>query len=84
MPADSHPNRSPVFRLVTIASSGLGSFMMGLWGLKFGFGDGLVGLSASMVGAIIASLCALAAAGAALSFFAGVDESELYVVNALH
>ena len=84
MPADSHPNRSPVFRLVTIASSGLGSFMMGLWGLKFGFGDGLVGLSASMVGAIVASLCALAAAGAALSFFAGVDESERYVVNALH
>ena len=42
MPADSHPNRSPVFRIVTIASSGLGSFMMGLWGLKFGFGDGRV------------------------------------------
>ena len=34
MPAVSNPNRSPVFRLITIASSGLGSFILGLWGLR--------------------------------------------------
>ena len=79
MPAVSNPNRSPVFRLITIASSGLGSFMLGLWGLKFGFGDGIAGMPAELIGAIIASLCTLAAGGAAISFFAGVDESVGYV-----
>ena len=39
MQAVSNPNRSPVFRLITIASSALGSFVIGMWGLKFGFGD---------------------------------------------
>jgi len=79
MSSASHPNRSPVFRFITIAASGMGSFVLGLWGMKFGFGDGMGGLSAPIVGAVIASLCALAAAGAALSFFAGVDESASYV-----
>ena len=51
MPAVSNPNRSPVFRLITIASSGLGSFILGLWGLQFGFGDGVAGLPAEVVGA---------------------------------
>ena len=59
MPAVSHPSRSPVFRLITIASSGLGSFILGLWGLQFGFGDGVVGLPAEVVGAVIAGLCAI-------------------------
>jgi diguanylate cyclase (GGDEF)-like protein len=84
MPAVSNPNRSPVFRLITIASSGLGSFILGLWGLKFGFGDGVAGLPAEVVGAAIAALCALAAGGAAMSFFAGVDESVDYVVKETH
>ena len=75
MPAVSNPNRSPVFRLITIASSGLGSFILGLWGLQFGFGDGVAGLPAEVVGSVIAGLCALAAGGAAMSVFAGVDES---------
>lgn len=79
MSSASHPNRSPVFRFITIAASGMGSFVLGLWGMKFGFGDGLAGLTAPMIGGVIASLCALAAAGAALSFFAGVDESASYV-----
>lgn len=81
MPAVSNPNRSPIFRLITIASSGLGSFILGLWGLQFGFGDGVAGLPAQVVGGIIAGLCALAAGGAAMSFFAGVDESIDYVVK---
>ncbi len=84
MPAVSHPSRSPVFRLITIASSGLGSFILGLWGLQFGFGDGVAGLPAQVVGAVIAGLCALAAGGAAMSFFAGVDESVDYVVKETH
>ena len=84
MPAVNNPNRSPIFRLITIASSGMGSFILGLWGLKFGFGDGVAGMPAETVGAVIASLCALAAAGAALSFFAGVDESASYVFKETH
>jgi diguanylate cyclase (GGDEF)-like protein len=74
-----NPNRTPIFRLITIASSGCGSFLLGIWGLKFGFGDGLAGMPAQTVIAIVAALCALAAAGAAMSFYAGIDESADYV-----
>jgi len=83
MPAVGNPNRSPVFRLVTIASSAIGSFILGLWWLQTGFG-GIAGLPAQAVGSIIAGLCALAAGGAAMSFFAGVDESVDYVVKETH
>jgi diguanylate cyclase (GGDEF)-like protein len=84
MKAVSNPNRSPVFRLITIAASGIGSFVIGMWGLKFGFGDHIAGMPADVIGGIIAALCALAAAIAALSFFAGVDESVEYVVKETH
>lgn len=84
MSAVSNPNRTPVFRLITIAGSGLGSLMLAIWGLKFGFGDGAAGMSAQTMGAMIVSLCALAAAGAAMSFFAGIDESARYVFNETH
>jgi diguanylate cyclase (GGDEF)-like protein len=84
MPAVSNPNRGPLFRLITIASSGLGSFIVGLWGAQFGFGDGVAGMPAEAIGAIIAGLCALSAAGASLSFFAGVDESADYVFKETH
>lgn len=73
------PSRTPLFRLITIASTGLCSFVIVLWGLKFSFGDGLAGLQATSVGAMIAALCTLAAAGGVISFFAGVDESAEYV-----
>ncbi|CCV03227.1 hypothetical protein MESS2_1030084 [Mesorhizobium metallidurans STM 2683] len=73
-----------MFRLLTIASSGIGSFILGLWGLKFGFGDGLAGMQTGTMIGIIAALCALASAGAALSFFAGVDESADYVFKETH
>lgn len=79
MPAAPNPNRSPAFRLITIAASGVGSFVLGLWGLKLGYGQDIAGLPSEVLGAVIASLCALAAAGAALSFFAGVDESADFV-----
>nr|WP_292829973.1 bifunctional diguanylate cyclase/phosphodiesterase [Mesorhizobium sp.] len=64
---------------MTIASSAIGSFLLGLWGLRFGFGDGLAGMPAPAMMGIIAGLCALSAAGASMSFFAGVDESADYV-----
>jgi len=73
------PIRGPVFRLLTIAAAGIGSFVLGLWGLRYGMGDQVAGLPAEAIGAIIASLCALAAASSSLSFFAGVDESANYV-----
>ena len=60
------------------------SFMIGLWGLKLGFGDSIAGMPTDVIGSIIAALCALAAGGAALSFFAGVDESVDYVFNETH
>ena len=84
MSAVSNPKRTPLFRLITIASSGMGSFILGLWGLRFGFGDGMDGMPAETMAGVIAALCALAAGGAALSFFAGVDESVAYVVKETH
>ncbi|WP_442579713.1 putative bifunctional diguanylate cyclase/phosphodiesterase [Mesorhizobium sp. ASY16-5R] len=79
-----NPRRGPMFRLITIGASGLCSFILGLWGLNYGFGEDMAGLSGDTVGAIVAALCALVAAGSALSFFAGVDESAGYVYNETH
>src|SRR5690606_40124316 len=76
--------RSPAFRLLTIACSGIGGLVLGIWGLKFGFGDGLAGMPASTIGAMVAGLCALAAASGSISFFAGVDESLDYVIRETH
>ncbi|WP_137929422.1 putative bifunctional diguanylate cyclase/phosphodiesterase [Mesorhizobium comanense] len=84
MPAVSNPKRTPVFRLLTIASSGIGSFVLGLWGLKQGLGAGFAGIPADMMVAILAALCALAASVAAMSFFAGVDESADFVFKETH
>ncbi len=84
MPATGHPNRTPTFRLLTIASSGLGSFILGLWGLQMGLGHDMALMPAQMIGSVIAALCALTAATAAMSFFAGVDESADYVFKETH
>jgi diguanylate cyclase (GGDEF)-like protein len=78
--ADSvNPNRGTAFRLVTIAASGIGSFMLSLWGMQLGFGSHVAGIPSEVLGGVLAALCALAAALAAMSFFAGVDESATYV-----
>ncbi len=79
MAATSNPNRTPVFRLITIAAAGLGSLLLGIWALKFGLLENMTRLDPAVLGGVIAALCALAAAGTALSFFAGVDESASYV-----
>ncbi|KAA3450419.1 bifunctional diguanylate cyclase/phosphodiesterase [Mesorhizobium sp. SARCC-RB16n] len=84
MAAVSNPKRTPVFRLLTIASSGIGSFVLGIWGLKHGLGAGFAGISADMMVSIMAALCALAASVAAMSFFAGIDESADFVFNETH
>ncbi|TPL80399.1 bifunctional diguanylate cyclase/phosphodiesterase [Mesorhizobium sp. B2-3-13] len=84
MPGISNPKRTPVFRLLTIASSGIGSFVLGIWGLKHGLGDGFAGISADMMVSVMAALCALAASVAAMSFFAGIDESADFVFNETH
>ncbi len=74
-----NPIRTPLFRLLTITAAGVGSFIIGLWGLRLGMGAHLEFLPGEVIGGIIAALCALAAAGSSLSFFAGVDESAGYV-----
>lgn len=84
MPAVQNPSRSPIFRLITIAASGLGSFVLGLWGLSYGLGGDIAGMPSEILSAAIAGLCALAASIAAMSFFAGVDESASYVFNETH
>ncbi|MGT2466033.1 hypothetical protein ACVOMV_14570 [Mesorhizobium atlanticum] len=57
MSSVSNPKRTPLFRLITIASSGMGGFVLGLWGLRFGLGDGMAGMPAqAMIGAIAALL----------------------------
>ena len=72
------PTRSRIFRLTTIAASGMGSFVLALWAIRSGIG-GLAGLPDEMVAGVIAGLCALAASFAAMSFFAGVDESASWI-----
>ncbi|NMG40544.1 EAL domain-containing protein [Chelativorans sp. ZYF759] len=79
MNAASSPARSQSFRLMTIGASGAGSFILALWAMQSGFGGQIGGLPSELVGAVISALCALAASLAAMSFFAGVDESEEYV-----
>jgi diguanylate cyclase (GGDEF)-like protein len=77
MASANSPTRSPIFRLVTIGTSGAGAFVLAIWAMQFGF----AGLSLDIAGGVIAALCALAASTAALAFFAGIDESESYVYS---
>ncbi|MGN6470241.1 MAG: putative bifunctional diguanylate cyclase/phosphodiesterase [Rhizobiaceae bacterium] len=81
MRSAANPNRSTVFRLITIASSSLSSFVLGLWALKLHFGVGPDAITPELMGSMIAAFCALAAGGASMSYFAGVDESADYVFN---
>lgn len=74
-----NPKRNTRFRLITVASSGLGSLVLGGWGMQLTFGTDATMLPADTVGAIVVSLCALCAALSALAFFAGVDESAEFV-----
>lgn len=80
-----NPKRSMRFRLITIAASGIGSLGLGLWAVNTGLLPvHLETVSPSVLWAIIASLCTMSASLAAMSFFAGVDESEDYVYQETH
>ncbi len=79
MSLNANPRRSTVFRLSTVLAVGIGSFLLGRWALDMAFGGKVSDLPSTLLVAVIASLCALAAAGSAISFFAGVDESANFV-----
>lgn len=74
-----NPARSPAFRALSIVASGIGSFAIGLWGIRLGLGPQILGLPGEILLATLAGLIAIAATLAVLSFFAGVDESISYV-----
>jgi diguanylate cyclase (GGDEF)-like protein len=74
-----NPARSLGFRLATIAITGVCTFVIGLWGIKLGFGSEIGGVPVELLSAMLATLCALGASLAVMSFFAGVEESAAYV-----
>lgn len=76
-----NPNRTPLFRLLTVSAAGLGGFTIALIAMNWGVGNGLLQMPSEILGGLIAALCALAAAVSSLSFFAGVDESVGYVYS---
>ena len=77
--SDTAPMRPMQFRLLTIGAAGMGSFLLGTWGLKALIHHKIAYLSPDVLVAIISGLCALAASIAAMAFFAGVEESEDFV-----
>jgi len=77
--SDTAPMRPMQFRLLTIGAAGMGSFLLGTWGLKALIQHKIAYLSPDVLVAIISGLCALAASIAAMAFFAGVEESEDFV-----
>ena len=84
MAKSNNPNRTPIVRVLTIASSGMGSFLLAIWGFRAVITSSSGGLSPAAMVAIISGLCALAAAGAAAAFFAGVDESNDFIYSETH
>lgn len=73
----SNVKRNKYFRALTIASTGFGGGMLGLWALKLASVFSTAGnLNDSTLGGIVAGLTALSSSVAAIAFFSGVDESE--------
>lgn len=79
MAKDSNPKRSSIFRLFAIAVTGIGSFMIGNWGLSTAIQREMTTFEPGALVAVISGLCALAASIATMAFFAGVDESADFV-----
>ena len=79
MAEQTNPFRTQTFRLITISAAGLGSFVLGMWGLRYVISDSYRNFDPSTLAAVIAALCALAASIATMAFFAGVDESKDFV-----
>ena len=66
------------FRALTIAATGFGGGMLGLWALKLSASIfGASALNDSAMGGTVAGLTALSSSVAALAFFSGIDESRL-------
>ena len=85
MQAVSNPNRSPVFRLITIASSGARQLHARAVGPEVRFRRRRRRHAGRRRSARSSPRCARwPPAGAALSFFAGVDESADYVFKETH
>ena len=64
-------------RVLTVAASGFGGGMLGIWALKLSetmSPEG--GLSMSSMGGIVAGLSALSASIASIAFFSGIDENK--------
>ncbi len=73
----SKVSNSKYFRALTIAATGFGGGMLGMWALKMAATfSGASGLNDGMLGGIVAGLTALSSSVAAVAFFSGVDESE--------
>lgn len=63
-------------RVLSIAASAFGGGMLGQWALKLGASiGGITAMSPATLSGIVAGLSALAASGAALAFFSGIDEN---------
>ena len=65
------------FRAMTIAATGFGGGMLGMWAMKVSalFTDAGT-VNGAALGGIVAGLTALSSSLAAMAFFSGVDESE--------
>ncbi|WP_158284674.1 putative bifunctional diguanylate cyclase/phosphodiesterase [Oricola cellulosilytica] len=83
MTIGSKTDRSAVFRLVTIFSSGFGAATLSLWALTLTQAGTLNVLDVNATTAIIAGLAALAGAGCAHAFFIGSDEATKAYEEAL-
>lgn len=79
MAEDLNPKRSNNFRLFAIAITGIGSFLIGNWGLSTAIQNDMAQFQPGALVAVISGLCALAASIATMAFFAGVDESADFV-----
>lgn len=74
-----NPKRSGMFRLATIAASGLCGLVLATVALRFSFGTDVAFLPAEPMAIVVISLSAMAAALVTLAFHAGVDEASDYV-----
>ena len=65
------------FRAMTIAATGFGGGMLGMWAMKISalFTDAGA-VNGAALGGIVAGLTALSSSVAAMAFFSGIDESE--------
>lgn len=78
-----NPKRSKTVRLATLAALGVATVTATVYGSKLLIDPAAV-VNMDVYVATVAALCALCAMFAALSFFAGVDESEGFVFQETH